>query len=573
MFFSNLFLALLFLGGTCLGKAYPGNSPGGSLRDKSSLSNSYLFPTDASHKINSGFADYRPGHFHGGMDISTNGKIGYPVFAAKSGYVYRISVSPFGYGKMILLRHSDSTFTVYGHLSAFSDEIELKVEAAQEREDKYGVDLRLDPGEIRVDRGEVIAYTGASGVGGPHLHFEVRDRDLSFIDPLVFAALDVPDYRTPRIFSVAVRGFVSGEPKVSKVAKSGNSYVAKETFHMTEPFYFVIHGADSYGGNFKRSPKHILLQIDSKDFINLNLTHFDADEYLDVSSLVDLRLSKRLKTYYALCVNRAIPFSVFTPDTPLSGLIDGNIANGVHYYEISIEDEAGNRAAIKGTFVLDIPPSASKSSTSKPDIVVAPFKEKVFNLSPDLTLRFRENSFARDIKVEASLLSSTSFEIESQKEMLRKKVELTWKVNDTALGLYRKSRRGWSFVDSRNDGHLLTAKIGYQTGQFALLRDETPPIVGKIRFSRKDPFYKSVAPKDFGRVFVYFKVADHLSGINTDKILLKVGRKEYFCEYDMDKHAAVCQVEANQLKSMGKVTVAVSDNAGNERTVVSRIKF
>jgi hypothetical protein len=514
------------------------------------------------------------------MDISTNGKIGYPVFAAKSGYVYRISVSPFGYGKMLILRHDDSTFTLYGHLSAFSKEIERKVESAQQEENKYGVNLKLNPGEIEVDRGEVIAYTGATGVGGPHLHFEIHDKDFSFVDPLLFSTLDVPDYRIPRIFDVAVRGFVSGEARVSRVVSQKNpsgklehSYRAKQIFHMAEPFYFVIHGADSYGGKFKRPPKYILLRIDGKDLISLNLTHFNEDEYMDVASVVDLGLSRRLKTYYSLCVNRAIPFSVFTPDAPLSGLIGESFPNGIHSYEIFIEDENGNRASVSGKFVLDVTQPPNKSSDSNSELAVAPFKEKVFNLSPSLTLRFPENSFARDIDVEARLLSPTSFEIESENEMLRKKVELTWKVKDPALRLFRKLRRRWSYVECYNDGSFLRAKIGYRTGEYALLRDETPPVVGKIRFSKRNPFYRSVAPEDFKRVFVYFKVSDRLSGINTDDILLIIGKQKYLCEYDVDKHAAVCQVGLDQLRSEKKVQVIVSDNAGNERRVVSRTKL
>ncbi len=541
---------------------------------KPAPSDSYLFPTDASHKINSGFADYRSSHFHGGMDISTNGKIGYPVFAAKSGYVYRISVSPFGYGKMVILKHGDSTFTLYGHLSAFSEEIGRKVAAAQEQENKYGVDLKFIPDEIKVSQGEVIAYTGATGVGGPHLHFEIRDKDFSFIDPLLFGTLDVPDYRTPRIFNVAVRGFLSGEAKISKVVKSGKSYVAKQTFRMTEPFYFILHGADSYGtGKFKRPPKYILLQIDGKDIIDLNLTHFDADDYLDVASLVDLNLSRRLKTYYILCVNRAIPFSVFTPDTSLSGLIGENISNGVHSYEISIQDEDGNHASVNGKFILDIPRSSNKSSASDADPALTTFKEKVLNLSPSLTLRFPENSFVRNVDVDARLLSPTSFKIESGNEALRKKVELTWKITDPSLRLFRKLKRRWSYIECTNDGNFVTAKIGYRTGEFALLRDKTPPFVGKIRFSRQNPFYRSVGKKDFNRVFVYFKVSDLLSGINTDNILLKVGDEKFLCEYDVDKHAAICQVNAAELRGRKKVEVVVCDNAGNEKSVVSRTKF
>ena len=572
-FLSGLFFSILLFLGVCVGRVHTGSS-------KSSPDAGYLFPTDASHKINSGFADYRSSHFHGGMDISTNGRIGYPVFAAKSGYVYRISVSPFGYGKMLILRHDDSTFTLYAHLSAFSEEIERKVESAQDEENKYGVNLKLNAGEIVVDRGEVIAYTGATGVGGPHLHFEIRDKDFSFVDPLLFNTLDVPDYRNPRIFNVAVRGFVSGEAKVSSVVSQrvphgipDHSYKAKQTFHMAEPFYFVIHGADSYGGKFKRPPKYILLRIDGKDFINLNLTHFNADEYMDVASVVDLGLSRRLKTYYDLCVNRAFPFSVFTPGVPLSGLVGENFPNGNHSYEISIEDEDGHRASVSGKFVLDIPRPSDKSLDSNSDLSITPYKEKIFNLSPSLTIRFPANSFARNIDVEARLLSPTSFEIESENEMLRSKAELTWKVKDPALRLYRKLKRRWSYVDCYNDGSFLRAKIGYRTGVFALLRDKTPPVVGKVRFSKRNPFYRSVAPKDIKRVFVYFKVSDRLSGVNTDDILLNVGKQKYLCEYDVDKHAAVCQVDLDQLRSEKKVSVIVSDNAGNERRVVSRTRL
>lgn len=174
-FLLGLSFIFVFSIGVYCGSLHSGNP-------KTSPNNSYLFPTDASRKINSGFADYRSSHFHGGMDISTNGKIGYPVFAARSGYVYKIAVSPFGYGKMLILRHDDSTFTLYGHLSGFSEEIQRKVETVQQDEGKYGVDLKLNVGEIKVDRGEVIAYTGATGVGGPHLHFEVRGKDFSFVE-------------------------------------------------------------------------------------------------------------------------------------------------------------------------------------------------------------------------------------------------------------------------------------------------------------------------------------------------------------------------------------------------------
>lgn len=537
---------------------------------------SYLFPTNASRRINSGFADYRQSHFHGGIDISTNGKIGYPVYASLSGYVDRVSVSPFGYGKMIILRHADSSFTLYAHLSRFSEEIEKRVDAAQRSEGKYEVDLKFPPNEIRVERGEIIARTGATGVGGPHLHFEIHDKDYSFVDPLIYKSLDVPGYRSPRIFNVAVNGFVSGRAHVSRVVGHRNRSRARDVFRMNEPFFFIIHAADSYGrGRFKRPPKHILLRIDGKDFISLDLTRFDVDDYLDVPSLVDLKLSRGYKTYYRLCVDRAFPFSVFTPSSPLSGLVDGNLPNGMHNYDITVRDENGDSAVVTGKFVLNIRSDKTTGSRLQADdpLTIEPFDARVISPSPGLTLSFPQNAFLKDEDIRVAMLSPTSFMIRTGGEELRRRVLLTWNVDDPKLQLFRKGRRRWIHIPCENDGKVITAKIRFGIGEFALIRDNTPPVVQEIRVSARNPFYRSVAPTQFKTDFVYFRVFDRLSNINADDILLKVGTQNFLCEYDVDKHAAVCRVDEDLLRRERKVEVDVRDNAGNERRVVSRLAF
>jgi hypothetical protein len=576
IFFTILFLMLTIV---CHGTAR-GSYPSSKRGAVANIDDSYLFPTDASHTINSGFADYRSSHFHGGIDISTNRKIGYPVFAAKRGYVYRVSVSPFGYGKMVILRHEDSTYTLYAHLSRFSNQIERIVDSVQKSDGKYSVDLRLKPNEIRVARGELIAYTGATGVGGPHLHFEVRDKDNSMIDPLLFSTLNVTSYRRPKIFGVAVREMVSGKTEISKVIYSNGEYYAKRTFRLDEPFYFIIHAADSYGlGKFKRPPKYALLKIDGKNFISLNLTRIDADNYLDIGSLVDLSLSRRSKTHYALCVNRAMPFSVFSPALPLSGIIDGNIGNGTHTYEIIIEDERNNRASLTGKFVLDLDKPGEENSELS--LYAEQFKGKTVRVSPDLSIDFPDNCFARNIEVDVRMLSNRSFEITASGEKqymqdykwLRKKVKVTWKVDDQKLRLYRKSENHWQYVDCKNDGRILTAEVGYRIGEFALLRDDEPPVIGKIGFSKKNPFYRSIRPTELNKVFVYFKVSDELSGVNPDKIFLNVGNRNFLCEYDVDKRAAVCQIDVAELKASDHITAIVSDNAGNQKRLTSPTKF
>lgn len=93
-----------------------------------------------------------------------------PIYAPAEGYVVTAgSVS--GYGNFIMIKHSNSLYTCYGHLSSF----EVKA------------------GQI-VKRGQRIAISGNTGVTtGPHLHFEVRTNGTSSskVNPLNYISDDV----------------------------------------------------------------------------------------------------------------------------------------------------------------------------------------------------------------------------------------------------------------------------------------------------------------------------------------------------------------------------------------------
>ena len=65
----------------------------------------YIWPTKIPRRITSSFGEFRSNHFHAGLDISTENKIGVGVFAMREGYVEKATVSPYGYGKIIVLKH------------------------------------------------------------------------------------------------------------------------------------------------------------------------------------------------------------------------------------------------------------------------------------------------------------------------------------------------------------------------------------------------------------------------------------------------------------------------------------
>ena len=63
-------------------------------------SQDYIWPTNASEYMSSSFCEFREGHYHAAIDIKTWNTEGYPCYAIADGYIKRIRVSPFGYGKV-----------------------------------------------------------------------------------------------------------------------------------------------------------------------------------------------------------------------------------------------------------------------------------------------------------------------------------------------------------------------------------------------------------------------------------------------------------------------------------------
>ena len=136
-------------------------------------------PLDPPLTINGGFGDYRRGHFHAGFDLGTNRRVGKPVRAPESGWVERVRASGVGYGRSLYLRSRDGRTFQLGHLDAFASAIDRYVRAAQDSTGHYEQDLWPEPNRMPVRAGQVVAWSGESGAGGPHLHFEIRRGDFA----------------------------------------------------------------------------------------------------------------------------------------------------------------------------------------------------------------------------------------------------------------------------------------------------------------------------------------------------------------------------------------------------------
>jgi hypothetical protein len=153
--------------------------------------------------LTSNFMEHRPGRFHAGIDLKTDGVAGFPVRAVEDGWISRIRLSPFGYGQAIHLTGDSGLTYVYAHLERLADRWREPVAVEQRRRGGWSVSLFYPPDRQRVQRGEVLALSGQSGTTGPHLHFEVRAAGDEPLDPLAHG-FAVADTIPPRILALRV---------------------------------------------------------------------------------------------------------------------------------------------------------------------------------------------------------------------------------------------------------------------------------------------------------------------------------------------------------------------------------
>lgn len=274
-------------------------------------------PTDSSLKIAGNFGEIRQNHFHAGLDIKTGGKEGTSILAAVDGYVSRIKISPFGYGKVIYLTHPNGYVTVYAHLQRFYGKITRYVESEQYRNESFEIELFPDSDLLRVKRCDTIAISGNTGSSqSPHLHFEVRDAKTEHaLNPFLFG-YKTEDTVPPKITTLAIyplndSSYVEGKniPLKRKVYGSKGKYFIPSG--KEKKYAFIANGEIGFGietNDYSNILQHgklgvysIDLYIDGKRiyFSEMNEISFEETRY--VNSYIDYAESMKSKKEIQKC--------------------------------------------------------------------------------------------------------------------------------------------------------------------------------------------------------------------------------------------------------------------------------
>ncbi|QJX48997.1 M23 family metallopeptidase [Hymenobacter taeanensis] len=221
----------------------------------------FLFPIKPGQPnyLAASMGELRPNHFHGGLDIKTDGRVDLPVYASADGYVSRMKQSSYGYGNVLYITHPNGLTTVYGHLNHFRGPVAQELRRQQYAKQTYELELFFKPDQFPVKRGELVALSGnTGGSAGPHVHWEVRTAQDHQLNPLQWGGFpEIQDHVRPILQAFGVEALsidarVQGKfgkqvfvPKAPALP-NGGGYVWPDTITAYGTVGLLLQGFDRF---------------------------------------------------------------------------------------------------------------------------------------------------------------------------------------------------------------------------------------------------------------------------------------------------------------------------------------
>lgn len=271
---------------------------------------SLYYPVPVSHALSGNFGEPRHGMFHAGLDIRTEEKTGLAVYAAADGYIWRVTVRHNGFGRALYLKHDDSTSSVYAHLERFVQPLEADYYRRTQYTRSFQQDYRLPPNFYRVQKGELIGFSGNTGdSGGPHLHFEVRDTGELPVNPLPYYPRELSDRITPFISLVGFEPLspasrVNGKCEQWRFfpKQSAHTYSWPQPIFLDGPVGFEFTGYDRLDGSLNyKGLYNVRLLLDSTLIFSYRMNRLSYLEANLFPTFLDIRCLRDFNTWLQKC--------------------------------------------------------------------------------------------------------------------------------------------------------------------------------------------------------------------------------------------------------------------------------
>ena len=447
-------------------------------------------PIDAPFDLSGTFGEFRS-RFHTGIDFKSRGVQGQKIFSIEDGYVSRIEVNNYGYGKVIYIDHLNGFTSVYAHLKNFSPELDEYVKSELYKSKRNSIKKFPKKNQLRINKGEVIGYSGNTGRSfGPHLHFEIRDtKSQDAINPLMFNYSYKDDER-PIIRGLYIinenNSLVRNSPIRKKVKKINDSTYTVDDFEYNGK---IGIGLDIYDIQYKNLYNQngvykVELFIDStlKYSYKMDKIKFSENHY-----------KKIMYDYLSLAQKNKKVLKIYTPRNSDLSFLKNNKFNGIINSDsirnnsllVRVSDWNGNSSSIK--FNIKANDSISRRSSYN-GIEILTNQNYTLNKNSSI-IEIGKNTFYDDLLMNISYQSDT-LNLGKEKDPFRSSItiKLPHKISDT-LELRQSFvgkiiNRKISYISSKKNKSYIYASTS-SLGEYIISKDTLKPDIKPINFTKK----------------------------------------------------------------------------------------
>ena len=510
------------------------------------------------------FAEIRTNAFHAGVDIRTQGVEGKEVFAVADGYVSRIGVSPFGYGKVLYITHDDGFTSVYAHLSKFNKKIADFVKMKQYENKSFSQNILLEEDMFPIKRGDFLGFTGNSGgSGGPHLHYEIRYTDTQEpVNPLFFG-LKIKDNIKPCIKGLAIypleNSIVNGSTSPFYTYSLDNP-----SFEVGGDIAFGINVFDQAdGSNNKNGPYSIELFADEKLIFSITSYKYSYSETRYVNSLIDYSYFINNKERFIRTeIDEFNKLSVYDVKDGIVAVNQGDTLNMKY-----VVKDYNNNVSILPFTLIGVESPEIEQNNILPNLSYDIFDGKSCDINLNgFEAHIPKNAFYRDVTLSVSkidtiqnIFSDYAYRLGSDEIPLHKKIKIRIKVaeefvDDTLLYVASVDKNGkLSYLGNKYNDDFIEAQTNV-LGTYLIAKDDIKPAIKPLNF------------KSIGLITdnwsLRLEIEDKESGI--DKYEMLVNGEWVLAEYDAKNKLLIYQIDNHIKKGHNTLEVIVTDMLGNK---------